>query len=204
MLCLENTHNFAGGTVTPPDEHVQLVAAARDGGLAVHLDGARLWNAAAALGVPPAVLTVGVDTVSVCLSKGLGAPVGSVLASTRDRIDEARRVRKMLGGGVRQGGVLAAAGLLALDRVGELATDHENARLLADGLRGLGWLVDEPQTNIVLADAADPVAAVADLDALGIRALTVAGRVRFITHRDVSRADITEALGRLTELSCHS
>lgn len=204
LLCLENTHNFAGGTVTPPEEHVQLVSAARDSGLAVHLDGARLWNAAVALGVPPAVLTVGVDTVSVCLSKGLGAPVGSVLAGSHERVAHARRVRKMLGGGVRQGGVLAAAGLLALDRLPELAVDHENARLLADGLRELGWLVDEPQTNIVLADAPDPAAAVAHLAELGVRALPVAGRVRFITHRDVDADDIRAALGRMTSLTCHS
>ncbi|GAB2934431.1 GntG family PLP-dependent aldolase [Rhodococcus aerolatus] len=198
LLCLENTHNFAGGAVTPPEDHVQLVSAARDCGLAVHLDGARLWHAAVALGVPPAVLTVGVDTVTVCLSKGLGAPVGSVLASTRERVTEARRLRKMLGGGVRQGGVLAAAGLVALDRLDDLGTDHANARLLADGLRELGWLVDEPQTNIVLADAPDPVLAVAHLAESGVRALPVAGRVRFITHRDVSAGEIRSALGRLS------
>ncbi|MGH3862049.1 threonine aldolase family protein, partial [Actinokineospora sp.] len=106
LLCLENTHNFAGGTVTQPDHHALLVATAREAGIRVHLDGARLWNAAAALGVPPAALTVGVDTVQVCLSKGLGAPVGSLVGGSAAFVAEARRVRKMLGGGVRQGGVL--------------------------------------------------------------------------------------------------
>src|SRR5699024_1187450 len=103
-----------------------------------HLDGARIWHAAVALGVPPAALTVGADSVQTCLSKGLSAPVGSMLAGSADFIDEARRMRKMLGGGVRQGGVLAAAGLVALDRVDELAADHANARRLADGLVELG------------------------------------------------------------------
>ena len=198
LLCLENTHNFAGGAITPPEEHVRLVATARDAGLLVHLDGARIWNAAVALDLPPGVLTVGVDTVQVCLSKGLGAPVGSVLASTAERIAEARRVRKMLGGGVRQGGILAAAGMLALDRMGDLAVDHANARTLADGLRNRGWTVDEPQTNIVLADSPDPAGTVAHLEILGVRTLPLAGRVRFITHRDVSAADITETLKRVT------
>lgn len=198
LLCLENTHNFAGGAITPPEEHVQLVSAARDVGLQVHLDGARIWNAAVALGVPPGVLTVGVDTVQVCLSKGLGAPVGSVLASTSARIEEARRIRKMLGGGVRQGGILAAAGMLALDRMDDLAQDHAHATALAEGLRERGWTVDVPQTNIVLADAPDPAATVAHLEGLGVRALPLAGRVRFITHRDVSATDITDALARIT------
>ncbi|MGZ4588504.1 MAG: threonine aldolase family protein [Mycobacteriaceae bacterium] len=203
LLCLENTHNFAGGAVTPPEEHVQLVSAAKDLGLLVHLDGARVWNAAVSLGVPPGVLTVGVDSVQVCLSKGLGAPVGSVLASTSARIAEARRFRKMLGGGVRQGGMLAAAGLLALDRMADLAQDHANAAALADGLRERGWTVDVPQTNIVLADAPDPAATVAHLDSLGVRALPLAGRVRFITHRDVSAADITDALHRASAFAPH-
>ncbi len=201
LLCLENTHNFAGGAVTPPEEHVQLVSAAKDIGLLVHLDGARVWNAAVALGVPPGVLTVGADTVQVCLSKGLGAPVGSVLASTGARIEEARRLRKMLGGGVRQGGVLAAAGMLALDRMDELAQDHSNATTLAEGLREHGWTVDVPQTNIVLADAPDPAATVAQLDSVGVRALPLAGRIRFITHRDVAKSDIAEALHRAAAIA---
>ena len=124
LLCLENTHNAAGGTVTAPDEHAGVAAAARAAGLRVHLDGARLWHAAVALGVPPATLTVGADTVQVCFSKGLGAPVGSAVAGSTEFVQEARRLRKMLGGGVRQGGVLAAAALVGLDRMERLADDH--------------------------------------------------------------------------------
>jgi threonine aldolase len=197
LLCLENTHNEAGGAVTPPDEHCQLVAAARDRGLAVHLDGARIWNAAVALGVPPAALTVGVDTVQACLSKGLGAPVGSVVAGSEEFVAEARRLRKMLGGGVRQGGVLAAAGLVALDRIDDLAADHENATRLAGGLAELGWEVSPPATNILLVAVPDVTTSLAQLADLGVLATPMAGRIRFVTHRDVSAADVTEVLSRI-------
>jgi threonine aldolase len=197
LLCLENTHNEAGGVVTPPDEHCQLVAAAKDCGLTVHLDGARIWNAAVALGVPAAALTVGVDTVQACLSKGLGAPVGSVVAGSVEFVAEARRLRKMLGGGVRQGGVLAAAGLVALEQIDDLAVDHENAARLAGGLAELGWQVSTPATNMLLADVPDAEATIDQLTELGILALGMAGRIRFVTHRDVSAADITEVLSRL-------
>ncbi|MEU5853425.1 threonine aldolase family protein [Saccharopolyspora shandongensis] len=199
LLCLENTHNGAGGAVIPPDEHVMLAAAARDGGLKVHLDGARLWNASVALGVPPAALTVGVDTVQACLSKGLGAPVGSVVAGSEEFIGEARRVRKMLGGGIRQGGVLAAAGLVALDRLDALAEDHDNARALADGLTELGWNVTAPQTNIVLAAVPDVQLTLRRLQAIGVRAVPMSGQVRFVTHRDVSKTEIEEVLRRIGE-----
>ena len=194
LLCLENSHNFAGGSVVDAEEWNALLKAGRDAGLLVHLDGARVWNAAVALGVPVSELTRGADTVQVCLSKGLGAPVGSMLVSDTARIGEARRIRKMLGGGVRQGGVLAAAGLVALDNIDSLAGDHANARLLADGLRERGWTVEPPETNIVLARSG---VSVADLAELGIAAVTVTGKTRFVTHRDVCRADIEEALGRL-------
>lgn len=197
LLCLENTHGAAGGTVLPPDEHAQLVAAAKDRQLRVHLDGARLWHAAVALGLPPAALTVGVDTVQVCLSKGLGAPVGSVLAGTTELINEARRVRKMLGGGVRQGGVLAAAGLVALDRIDRLAEDHTNATALAEGLLELGWDAQEPETNIVLADVADVPSSIERLASVGVLTTPMAGRVRFVLHTDIRRRDVTEALRRI-------
>jgi threonine aldolase len=197
LLCLENTHNAAGGAVTPPDEHALLVATAKDCGLAVHLDGARIWNASVALGVPPAALTVGVRTVQVCLSKGLGAPVGSVVAGSAEFVVEARRLRKMLGGGVRQGGVLAAAGLVALDRIADLAADHENAAALAGGLAELGWQVTVPATNILLAAVPDVSVAVGKLTDLGVLVAGMAGQVRFVTHRDVSSADIAEVLRRV-------
>ncbi len=197
LLCLENTHNAAGGAVTTTGQHAALVAAARASGLAVHLDGARIWNAAVALGVPPRVLVAGVDTVQVCLSKGLGAPVGSLVGGSAAFVAEARRVRKMLGGGVRQGGVLAAAGLVALGNVERLAEDHAKAAALADGLREQGWDVDEPQTNIVLAAVPDLAATLAALQAAGVRASPMAGRMRFVTHADVTHADVTEALDRI-------
>ncbi|KMS90629.1 threonine aldolase family protein [Prauserella rugosa] len=199
LLSLENTHNAAGGAITPPDEHAQLVAAARDRGLNVHLDGARVWNAAAELGLPPAALTVGVDSVSACLSKGLGAPVGSVVAGTAEFVERARRMRQMLGGGVRQGGVLAAAGLVALDRIDQLKGDHENARTLAAGLRELGWDVVDPQTNILLASVPDVSLTLEHLRGLGIRALPMAGKVRFVLHREVTADDVDEALRRIRE-----
>jgi threonine aldolase len=197
LLCLENTHNAAGGAVTPPDEHCQLVAAAKEVGLTVHLDGARIWNASVALNVPPAALTVGVHTVQACLSKGLGAPVGSVVAGSTEFVAEARRIRKMLGGGVRQGGVLAAAGLVALDRIDDLAADHENAATLAGGLTELGWQVTTPTTNILLAGVPDVPSTLAQLADIGVLATSMAGQVRFVTHRDISAADITEVLRRL-------
>jgi threonine aldolase len=197
LLCLENTHNAAGGAVTPPHEHAQLLATARQAGLKVHLDGARLWHAAVALGVPPAALTVGVDSVSACFSKGLGAPVGSVVAGSPAFVEQARRMRQMLGGGIRQGGVLAAACLVALDRVGDLANTHTDARRLAAGLRELGWDVTTPQTNIVLARVADVPATLSRLASLEILALPMSGKIRFVTHRDLASNAIEESLRRI-------
>jgi threonine aldolase len=197
LLCLENTHNAAGGAVTAPDEHASIAAAARAAKLKVHLDGARLWHAAVALGVPPAALTVGADTVQVCLSKGLGAPVGSVVAGSAEFVDDARRLRKMLGGGVRQGGVLAAAGLVALDRIDRLSEDHERAHTLAAGLRERGWQVSHPQTNIVLLAVADLAGTLQRFEAAGVRAAPMAGQVRLMTHADITDADITAALRRI-------
>jgi threonine aldolase len=197
LLCLENTHNASGGTVTAPDEHAAVVAAARGAKLKVHLDGARLWHASVALGVPPAALTVGADTVQVCLSKGLGAPVGSVVAGSAEFVDEARRLRKMLGGGVRQGGVLAAAGLVALDRIDRLGEDHDRARTLAAGLRERGWQVAAPQTNIVLVAVADLPGTLRRFEAAGVRASAMSGQVRLMTHADLSDADISAALDRI-------
>ncbi len=197
LLCLENTHMSAGGVVTEPDEHAALAAAARDHRLRVHLDGARLWHAAVALELPPAALTVGVDTVQVCLSKGLGAPVGSVLAGTTEVIVEARRMRKMLGGGVRQGGVLAAAGLLALENIARLAEDHTRAVTLASGLAERGWQVNSPRTNIVLLRAGDPVGTIARLEQAGVRAVQMGEQLRFVTHLDLTDADIETALERI-------
>ncbi len=203
LLCLENTHNFAGGTVTSAAEHQALVAAAKAAGLAVHLDGARLWHAAAALGAPLAALTEGVDTVQVCLSKGLGAPMGSLLCGTKPALAEARRLRKMLGGGVRQGGVMGAAGLVALDYLPRIAEDHAKTRRLAEGLRGFGIPAPQPETNILLVPVPDARAAVGALEAAGVRTLPVGPAIRFIAHRDLAMADIEEALRRIEPLARH-
>jgi len=197
LLCLENTFNAAGGTVTAPEEHAALASAARAAKLLVHLDGARLWNAAVAQGVPPAALTVGADTVQVCLSKGLGAPVGSLIAGSVEFTTQARRLRKMLGGGVRQGGVLAAAGLVALDRLERLAEDHARATRLAEGLRERGWQVATPQTNIVLVAVADLGVALQRFTDAGVRASTMSGQLRLVTHADIDDGDITAALDRV-------
>ena len=201
LLCLENTHNFAGGTVTPVAEHRALVAAAKAAKLSVHLDGARLWHAATALGLTPSELTTGVDTVQVCLSKGLGAPMGSLLAGSKSLLGEGRRLRKMLGGGVRQGGVVGAAGLVALDYLPQIEEDHAKTRRLADGLRGFGIAAPVPETNILLVPVPDSMAALAALGSVGVRALPVGPAVRFIPHRDLAMADIEEALGRIEPLA---
>ena len=197
LLSLENTHMSAGGVVTEVDEHAALAAAARRAKLRLHLDGARLWHAAVALGLPPAALTVGVDTVQVCLSKGLGAPVGSVVAGSAEFVEEARRLRKMLGGGVRQGGVLAAAGLVALDNIERLAEDHARAARLAAGLVERGWRVNTPATNIVLLHAPDLIGTLDRLTQLGVRAGPMNGQIRFVTHTDLTDADIDTALERI-------
>lgn len=201
LLCLENTHNFAGGAVTPVAEHRALVAAAKAAGLKVHVDGARLWHAAAALGCGLPELTAGADTVQVCLSKGLGAPMGSLLCGSKAAVAEARRGRKMLGGGVRQGGVVAAAGLVALDYLPRLGEDHAKAKLLAEGLRSMGFTLDLPETNILLVSVPDAGSALGLMAEVGVHAVPVGNRIRFIPHRDLREADVRDALGRLAPLA---
>ena len=201
LLCLENTHNFAGGTCLTVAEHRALVEQAQAKGLKVHLDGARLWHAAAALGADLADLAWGADTVSVCLSKGLGAPMGSLLCGTRETVAEARRLRKMLGGGVRQGGILAAAGLVALEHLPQLPEDHAKARLLATSLQEMGFKVAAPETNILLVPVPDAPAAVALLAQAQVRVLPVGSALRFITHRDLSHGDVREAIDRIRPLA---
>ena len=201
LLCLENTHNFAGGAVIPQAEHRALVAAAKAAKLAVHLDGARIWHAAAAQNLPPSALTEGVDTVQVCLSKGLGAPMGSLVCGAKAAMVEARRLRKMLGGGVRQGGVVGAAGLVALDYLPRIPEDHAKARALAEGLRSFGVAAPLPDTNILLLPVADAPGAAAALETAGVRVSIVGPALRFIAHRDLSEADIREALHRIEPLA---
>ena len=206
LVSVENTHNLAGGSVYEIERLRALVAVAHGRGLPIHMDGARVFNAATALGVEVAEVSRGFDTVSFCLSKGLGAPVGSLLCASRDLIVEARRVRKMLGGGMRQVGVLAAAGLVALEEgPGALLEDHANAARLGEGLGALPGVEvfgPQPGTNIVMCRlapdaAARLVAGLADRDVLAIPLGT--GRVRFVTHRDVGRADIETALAAAEE-----
>jgi len=202
LAWIENTHNFGGGVVFPPGELRRIRELASGLGIALHMDGARVFNAAAACGRPVGELAALVDTLSFCFSKGLGAPVGSVLCGAAELIGRARRWRKMLGGGMRQAGVLAAAALYALDHnVERLAEDHANARLLAEGLaqEGGGLRVDprSVETNIVMAGTGgkDPAALVRALGERGVLAGAVdRGRVRFVTHLDVSRRQVEEAL----------
>jgi threonine aldolase len=202
LVCLENTHNAAGGTVTSP-EHMDLCCEiARAQGLSVHLDGARLFNASVALGTDASTLTRSVDSVSVCLSKGLSAPVGSILAGTRPFIERAHKIRRMLGGAMRQAGVIAAPGLVALrTMVARLAEDHENARILATSLAtvpGLGIDLQAVQTNIINVDVKglriDAATFARHLDPRGVRGLPGMGTiVRFVTYRGIARADVEHA-----------
>ena len=200
LLCLENTHNFAGGSALNARDHRALVETAKARNLKIHLDGARIWHASAATGDALADLTWGADTVSVCLSKGLGAPMGSILCGSRDTIEKGRRIRKMLGGGVRQGGVMAAAGLVALDYLPRIGEDHAKAQRLAAGLRGMGFNVAEPETNILLVPVVDIPLSLQLLEDAGVRVLPVGSSLRFITHRDLKADDIDEALIRIQPL----
>jgi threonine aldolase len=202
LLWLENTHNAGGGSCYPLDQLAAIVAAGRAHGLAVHLDGARVWNACIAQHRPLTDIAQHVDSLSFCFSKGLGCPVGSILIGSRPFVADARRVRKMLGGGMRQAGVLAAAALHALDHhVDRLADDHANAAILAEGLDGLAGLrVRRPvETNIVLLDTSasrlSPMEVVGTLIGAGIRCLPLsATTVRFVTHLDVSHDDVEHAV----------
>lgn len=200
LLVLENTHNRGGGTVTSLEAQTALVAVARSRELAAHLDGARIWNAAAALGVTVREVAAPFDSVSACFSKGLGAPVGSVLAGSKELVGRAHRLRKMLGAGMRQVGLLAAACLHALDHnVARLHEDHENARRFFEILEGRGVRAMSPTTNIVMIDTDEPATEIASrLRARGIL-VSVFGptRLRAVTHLDVTRADVERAAEEL-------
>ncbi len=206
-IAIENTHNAAGGKVMPAATADALGALATELGIPLHLDGARIWNAAAALGVPPARLAAPAMTVSVCLSKGLGAPVGSVLAFPAEHRAELWEIRKRLGGGMRQSGILAAAGLYAIEHnLGRVGEDHANAKRLADGLRGHPALAPlTPETNIVMIDlvreqdTADAV--LKKLAAKGVLLVSFGPkRLRAVTHLDVSSSDIERAIVLIAEV----
>jgi len=203
LLCVEHTHNSKGGIAIPVDDIAAAAEAARDHDVSVHLDGARLFNAAAALDVPASEIVAPVDTVMFCLSKGLGAPVGSILAGPESFIEEARRVRKLFGGGMRQAGMIAAPGLLALENRTRLQEDHANAQLLADGLRDIEGLgVSDPDTNIVLVDTDGPAETFLDaLEAEGVLASRFGPeQVRFCTHWDVDGSDVETAIDAASSL----
>jgi threonine aldolase len=205
LLCLENTHNRCGGAVLTADYTNDAADLAHEHVLSVHLDGARIFNAAVALKVPASLLTESVDSVSFCLSKGLSAPVGSLLCSKRDFIERARKFRKMLGGGMRQVGILAAAGIVALETmVDRLAEDHANARNLAQGLadiRGISLERDDTPTNIVLFALSPELSVSGFINGLEKTGVKIGWRgrnlFRAITHRMVSSEDIDEAIHRI-------
>jgi threonine aldolase len=203
LLCLENTHNTSGGKVFPLEDFAAAAARARELGLKVHLDGARLFNAQAATGTPAREWCAHADTVSVCSSKGLGAPVGSLLAGDEETIREARRARKAFGGGMRQAGIIAAASLYAFENnVDRLGEDHRRASDLAAGLREAGYEAAEPETNLVLVAVDRPSEFLQALSREGV--LATPGRpgfVRLCTHLDVGDEDIqtaVEAAARIT------
>lgn len=207
LLCLENTHNRAGGRVLPMDGFRSVIETARSHGLAVHLDGARLWNAAVASGRPESDYATLCDSVSVCFSKGLGAPVGSAFVGSKELVDRGRLIRKRLGGGMRQVGILAAAALHAVHHHRtRLAEDHARARRLAEGiseLAGLDVKLDSVETNIVVAEVVRGTRDfwLRELRERNVWAVGFGGNgVRFVTHLDVDDAGIDLALDALRSI----
>jgi threonine aldolase len=208
VICLENTHNRCGGLVIRPEYFAEVAALAARHGLPVHLDGARLFNAAVAAARPVTDWTRHVSSVQLCLSKGLAAPVGSMICGSAAFVDKARRMRKMLGGGMRQAGVIAAPGILALtEMVDRLAEDHANARTLADGIAQLpGITLDPPRvdTNIVVfrlpgAAAAEGFAAALEREGVLVSNFG-AGRLRVVTHYGITEADCRRAVGVMSDV----
>ncbi|MEZ5345780.1 MAG: GntG family PLP-dependent aldolase [Pyrinomonadaceae bacterium] len=208
LICLENTHNFGGGSVMYAEECKEICDRAHAIGIPVHMDGARIFNASAATGQTPAELTNAVDSVQFCLSKALGAPVGSMLVGSKDFIKEARVWRKRFGGGMRQAGVLAAAGLVALEESPpKLIEDHENAKRLAEGVAEMkGVKIDTGlvKTNIVIFDVSDAALSSSEIcESLkedNILAIPFGNAIRMVTHYDVSERDIETALASLARL----
>ncbi|PYS41738.1 MAG: low specificity L-threonine aldolase [Acidobacteria bacterium] len=209
LISLENTHNMAGGTVYPTKIAHEICDNAHDAGISVHLDGARIFNAATYLGEDVAEMTKKFDSIQFCLSKGLGAPVGSMIVGSRDFIERCRSIRKMLGGGMRQAGVLAAAGLVALDKgPNRLHVDHENAKFLANQLAstaGININAAKVQTNIVIFDVRDSGWSSGDvlkaLEQRHVLAVPVDNhKIRMVTHLDVDRNDVERAAQTVKEV----
>ncbi len=198
LVCIENTHNRAGGAIWTPSQTKLVYDFAKGRGLNVHLDGARIFNAAVAQNLDPREFTRNVDTLMFCLSKGLSAPIGSLVCGSQDFIDRARRCRKMLGGGMRQAGVIAAAGIIAVEKmVDRLRDDHENAKILATGLAKLGFSLDlsSVHTNILIYDVTvlglDAETWVSRMGECGVKFSAVdTKRVRMVTHRGIEREDV--------------
>jgi threonine aldolase len=208
LLCLEDTHNMCGGRAIAPETLRELAAPARARNLPVHMDGARIFNAAVALDVPVSALAAEVDSVMFCLSKGLSAPVGSMLAGSADFITEARRIRKLLGGGMRQAGIIAAAGIVALNEMVErLAEDHANARILAEGLANIPGVAVDPsavESNMVFFGASDGDNARL-VEAVAVEGLLFSGsddgRIRAVTHYGITAEDIDAALAVISQVA---
>ncbi len=202
LLCLENTHNRCSGAVLTADYTLNIAGLAHQSGLQVHLDGARIFNAAVALDVPASELAKPADSVCFCLSKGLSAPVGSLLCGNREFIEKARKWRKMVGGGMRQAGTIAAAGIVAIQKmISRLAEDHANAQRLAYGLARIPGVTAHPgkvQTNIVLFEFPTTISThdfMQQAEGRGVKLLSRGGtKVRAVTHRMVNAADIDEVL----------
>jgi threonine aldolase len=203
LICLENTHNRGGGSIYPVEKIAEIYRLAKSKGLLTHLDGARLWNASVATGIKPHEYAQWADSVSVCLSKGLGAPIGSLVAGSKTFIDRVHRFRKMFGGGMRQVGIIAAAGIYALDHhFARLKEDHQNAKRLALGLKELKGVSIDPgqvETNIIIFHIADPgMTAPQMAEAMKRNGVLIhpigKSQVRLVTHLDVSSEDIETAL----------
>jgi len=203
LICLENTHNRGGGSIYPLEKMAEINRLAKSKGLFLHLDGARLWNASVATGIKPQEYAQWADSVSVCLSKGLGAPVGSLVAGSKEFIDRVHRFRKMFGGGMRQAGIIAAAGIYALDHhIERLREDHQNAKRLAVGLKEFKGVSIDPkhvETNIVIFDVANTrLTAIQMAEAMKKEGVLIHAfgkmQVRLVTHLDVTAEDIEKAL----------
>ena len=209
LICLENTHNRAGGTIIPPKATEEVCQLAHKRNIAVHLDGARIFNAAIALNIEPALLTKDVDSVMFCLSKGLSAPVGSILTGSKEFIKRARKNRKMLGGGMRQAGILAAAGIVAIENMVErLEEDHKNARILGEGLANINGIkvdLETVQTNMVYFDLRESsidtfqfLPKLAEYNILGSPLPPT--KVRLVTHYRINKEDIYTTIKAIKEI----
>jgi threonine aldolase len=203
LVCLENTHNYWGGKALPPEYVAEVSAICKEYGLPLHMDGARIFNACTFLKVDVKEYTKHLDSLMFCLSKGLSAPIGSILCGSKEFIEKARRVRKLLGGGMRQAGILAACGIVAINKmIDRLDEDHKNAKRLAEGLSKFTFLKinpEEVETNIVIVETKrDPQKILNFLESQGILALQFGpGRIRFVTHKDVNEEDVDRLIKAL-------